>query len=202
MSRRIGIYAGTFNPVHSGHIAFALQALEIGHLDHVYFMPERRPRAKPQVEHFAHRVAMLKRALKPHPLFSVLETVDISFSIQRTLPFLEQQFKTSQLVFLFGSDVIPGLANWPHADKLLKDGELIIGLRNQDDRDSLKEVVDQWKTQPKTVTIFDSYAPHVSSGKVRTALRSNTPTKGLLASVERYSDHHWLYVSLANVDTP
>jgi nicotinate-nucleotide adenylyltransferase len=197
----VGIYAGTFNPVHSGHIAFALQALDLGNLDQVYFLPERRPRAKPDVEHYAHRVAMLKQALKPHPPFHTLELVDSSFNVARTLPSLQQQFANDQLVFLFGSDVILRLAAWPNADQFLKQAELIIGLRHQDNRESLKSTIAAWKTQPKLVTIFDSHAPLVSSGKVRNALRHNQPTTGLLSSVERYSDHHWLYVSLANVDT-
>lgn len=202
MPKRLGIYAGTFNPVHSGHITFALQALEAGRLDHIYFLPERRPRGKVGVEHFGHRVAMLERALRPHPLFSVLEMVDVSFSVQRTLPFLQQQFPQDQLVFLFGSDVIPGLAAWPNADTLLKDGELIIGLRNDDNRVVVKETVDQWSTQPATVTIFSSYAPKVSSGKVRNALSKRQSVSGLLQSVERYSDHNWLYVSLEHIDMP
>lgn len=202
MPKRLGIYAGTFDPVHSGHVTFALQALEAGRLDHIYFLPERRPRAKVGVEHFGHRVAMLKRALRPHPQFSVLELVDVSFSVQRTLPFLQRQFPEDQLVFLFGSDVIAGLATWPNADTLLKDGELIIGLRNDDNRAVVKQTVDAWSTQPEAVTIFSSYAPKVSSGKVRSALRKHQPVSGLLQSVERYSDHHWLYVSLEHIDMP
>ena len=47
---RIGIYAGTFDPVHAGHVAFALQSLEAAKLDRVYFLPERRPRGKRQVK--------------------------------------------------------------------------------------------------------------------------------------------------------
>lgn len=195
--KRIGIYAGTFDPVHAGHIAFAVQAMQVAKLDKVYFLPERRPRAKQQVEHFGHRVAMLNKAIKPHPQFEVMELVDVSFNTERTLPFLKNQFPGADLVFLFGSDVIPGLADWPKADRLLKSGELVIGLRSQNDRAEIHSIVEAWPVQPKTVTIFDSYAPDVSSGKVRDALRKRKATDGLLKSVERYSNHNWLYVSLA-----
>lgn len=195
---RIGIYAGTFNPVHSGHIAFALQALEAAALDTVYFLPERQPRGKQAVEHFGHRVGMLERALKPHPRLKTLELVDVNFSVTRTLPQLQQRFEGSQLVFLFGSDVVPGLADWPHAARLLKDNELVIGIRSRDNRENLRGIIENWPAQPKSVTVFDSYAPDVSSGIVREALRAGQATvPGLLTSVERYSDRHWLYVSLA-----
>lgn len=196
-SKRIGIYAGTFNPVHSGHIAFALQALEAARLDAIYFLPERQPRGKPQVEHFGHRVGMLERALKPHPKLHVMELVDVNFSVKRTLPRLRQRFPEADLVFLFGSDVVPGLAGWPQAPQLLKDHELVIGIRSRDNREDLRGIIENWPVQPKAVVMFDSYAPDVSSGIVREALRKGQPAApGLLTSVERYSDRHWLYVSL------
>jgi nicotinate-nucleotide adenylyltransferase len=194
---RVGIYAGTFDPVHGGHVAFALQALQAARLDRVCFLPERRPRAKQQVEHFGHRVAMLNRATKPYPEFEVLEFVDVSFSVERTLPKLRKLFPKSELVFLFGSDVVAGLAEWPHAKELLESGELVVGLRFEDDRAKIRGIVEAWPVKPAAVTIFDSFAPRVSSGKVREALRQRQTTEGLLKSVERYSDHHWLYVSLA-----
>lgn len=198
--KRIGIYAGTFDPVHAGHVTFALQAAEAAGLDKVYFLPERRPRAKQQAEHFAHRVAMVKRAAQPHPQFGVLEFVDMNFSIARTLPKLRQQFDGAELVFLFGSDVITAIPEWPNAATLLEE-EFVIGVRSQQKREDIKKAVDSWDPQPRAVTIFDSYAPDVSSGQVREALRKGRPAAGTLKSVERYSDHHWLYVSL-DVDTP
>jgi nicotinic acid mononucleotide adenylyltransferase len=58
---------------------------------------------------------MLNRAVKPYPEFKVLELVDVSFSVERTLPKLRQLFPDAELVFLFGSDVVAGLADWPAA---------------------------------------------------------------------------------------
>jgi nicotinate-nucleotide adenylyltransferase len=193
---RIGIYAGTFDPVHAGHVSFALQSLEAAKLDRVYFLPERRPRAKQGVEHFGHRVAMLQRALKPYKKFEVLELVDVSFSMQRTLPELQKLFADSQLVFLFGSDVVTQLPDWPHVDKLLKTSEVVVGMRSQDDEQKLREALAAWEVRPLALTLFHSYAPHVSSGKIREALRFRKKVPGVLKSVERYSDKHWLYVSL------
>lgn len=195
--RRIGIYAGTFDPVHSGHISFALQSLAAAKLDVVYFLPERRPRSKQGVEHFGHRVAMLNRAVEPHPPFDTLELVDISFSIERTLPYLQQRFPDDDLVFLFGSDVVPSIDQWPHADKLLASSELVIGLRHNDTREHMHNVVEGWSVKPKAVTLFESFAPQVSSGRVRQALRTREAASGVLSSVERYSNKHWLYVSVA-----
>lgn len=195
--QRVGVYAGTFNPVHAGHIAFALQSLKAAKLDRIYFMPERKPRYKTHVEHFGHRVAMLNRAVRPHPQFGVLEMVDISFSVEKTLPRLRKQFDDAELVFLFGSDAVRDLPDWPNAETLLANSELVVGLREQDNRAELSAEIASWSLSPRRLIMFNSYAPDVSAGRIREALRLRTSTRGLLSSVERYSNRHWLYVSLA-----
>jgi len=195
--KRIGIYSGTFDPVHAGHVGFALQAIAAAQLDEVYFLPERRPRNKVGVEHFGHRVAMLRRAVRPHSQLKVLELHDVSFSIDRTLPRLRQQFGADQLVFLTGSDIMPYMQTWPYIDQLLLDAELVIGLRAEDSVAVIEDALAMWPLQP-AYTVLESYAAHVSSGKIREALRSRQTAPGLLKSVERYSNRNWLYVSLAN----
>lgn len=183
--------------MHAGHLTFALQSLQAANLDKVIFMPERRPRTKQQVEHFGHRVAMLKNAIKPYQQFEVIESVDLNFSVKRTVPQLKGLYPERDFVYLFGSDVATDLGSWPQAPSLIKDSEFVIGLRAQTDRTQIHKIVESWPAEPKSVTVFDSYAPDVSSGKIRQALRTKKTTQGVLKSVERYSDHHWLYISLA-----
>ena len=192
---RIGIYPGTFNPVHAGHIAFALQVLKDAGLDAVYFMPERRPRFKRGVEHYAYRLAMLKRAVQPHPRLGVLDTDDISFTVRRTLPHLQRRFRDSQLVLLTGSDVAPYIPTWQHAGRLLAQVELVIGLRDGNDRQTLVQNLNGWHTQPVKSSIIESFAPDVSAKQVREGLRRRQSVRGILPSVRDYSNRHWLYVS-------
>lgn len=194
---RIGIYAGTFDPVHVGHISFALQAMKIAKLDKLYFLPERRPRAKQGVEHFGHRVAMLKRACRPHAAFGVLELDELSFSVDRSLPQLKKRFRNNQLIFLVGSDVAEQLPSWSHAEKLLANSELVVGVRGGHDHKKLSQQIATWPMQPKASYLVESYAAEVSSGAVREALRERRYVRGLLSSVASYSNRHWLYVSLA-----
>jgi nicotinate-nucleotide adenylyltransferase len=195
--KRIGIYAGTFDPVHAGHLAFALQALQAAKLDTVYFLPERRPRRKTGVEHLAHRVAMLRQALKPYPQFAVLELPDVSFSVRYTLPRLRERFAGQELLFLFGSDIISHLPDWPQAERFIARHELIIGVRGRDDQAMAQQAITAWPFTPRAVTLLRSYAPGVSSGKIREGLRRGRPAAGSLPSVARYSNRHWLYVRLS-----
>ena len=196
---RIGLYAGAFDPVHSGHVAFALQALEAGNLDEVVFMPERRPRGKPGVEHYAHRVVMLKKALRPHPRLAVMETVDRHYTVARTLPQLRQLYRGARLVFLLGSDAVLSLPNWPHAGRLLRDCELIVGVRSEHQHEEVAAAIENWDIRPAGLRIVDSFAPDVSSERIRHALRENIYTKGLLDSVSGYARQEWLYVSPSSI---
>lgn len=196
---RIGIYAGAFDPVHAGHVAFALQALKAARLDQVVFLPERRPRTKPGVEHFAHRVAMLKAALAPHPDLAVMELVDKHFTVKRALPAIERVFPSAELVLLMGSDAALTMPRWTHANQLLKRSELVIGVRSHHQHKEVAKDISGWVVQPKSVVIFDSFAPHISSSKIRHALRTNNHSEGLLRSVHRYARREWLYVSPSQI---
>jgi len=195
--KRIGIYAGVFDPVHTGHITSALLAIERAKLDQVIFLPERRPRRKTGVEHFAHRVAMLKRAVRPHAKLGVLELVDTSFTIKRTLTHLRRTYPDAQLVFIWGSDSIEHMAAWPGAERLLSTAEFVIIKRHGIATRQIKQTMAAWPKQPVRTHIFASYVSDVSSTGVRHALRRRRPVKGLLASVARYSNQHWLYVAFS-----
>ena len=195
---RVGIYSGSFDPVHAGHIAFALQAMAAAKLNKLYFLPERRPRHKEGVEHFGHRVAMLRRATKPYTKFDIIELDEVSFSVRRTLPQLQKLLPDDQLIFLFGSDSVLHMAEWPHIERLFASCELVIGKRKGQTVADIHATVAQWK-QPPVITLINSYAPDVSSTSIRQALQNRQDAKGLLKSVAKYSNHHWLYISLKNV---
>lgn len=195
-TRRVGIFAGVFDPVHSGHIAFALQAIEFAQLDEVLFLPERRPRAKASAEHYGHRVAMLRTALQPHAQLELLELVEAQFSVRRTLTHLQSVLGDVQLVFLAGSDVVPKMVHWPHLAQLCTVAELVVGVRASETPEEVRLHIESWPVQPHGLTIFESFSPVVSSSFVRAALRDKVAAAGLLSSVQRYSDQNWLYVTI------
>ena len=191
--RRVGIYSGTFDPVHAGHIAFALQAATAAGLPKVYFVPERAPRGKRHVTHYAHRVAMIRRATRPYTQLDVLELEDKTFSVAHTLPRLRRDFPQSELVYLCGSDVIAHMAQWPHVARFLQQVELCVGRRGNETQLSIEQML-KTLPPPLRVTFFDSHAPAVSSSQVRAALREKRGVRGLLASVKVYAAQEWLYL--------
>lgn len=190
----MGIYSGTFDPVHAGHIAFALQAVGAANLDRLYMMPERQPRHKQHASHYAHRVAMLRRAIRPHPDLAILETADKEFSVLHTLPRLKEQFGDATLVYVCGSDVAVHMASWPYITRLLRAVELCVGLRDGEHRQLVESAIAELPVRPLGVTITKSYSSDISSSAIRQALREQRPVHGLLQSVRAYAAQEWLYL--------
>ncbi len=193
-TKRIGIYAGTFDPVHAGHVTFALQAVESARLDKVYFMPEREPRRKVGAEHYGHRYAMLKRAVRPHAHLDVLDSTDKHFSVMRTLPRLQQRFPADELVLLMGSDVAQYLPQWQHIGQLVRGVSFCVGLRADVERAEIEKVFACLGVPAEQLIMVESFAADVSSSGVREALRARRTVRGLLTSVYKYAQKEWLYL--------
>lgn len=192
--RRVGIYSGTFDPVHAGHIAFALQAAKAAHLDKVYLMPERQPRGKDHVTHYAHRVAMVRRATEPYHQLAVLESEDKQFTVTHTWPRLEREFTNSTLVYICGSDVLGHMHKWLHIEQFLSHSELCIGRRRQDSLREIQQLLAALPVPPLRSYCIESLAPTISSSSIRAALGDSRSVKGLLASVRAYAKREWLYI--------
>lgn len=190
---RVGIYAGTFDPVHSGHLSFALHALKVASLDTVFFLPERKPRYKPGAEHYGHRVAMLRRAVRPHLNLGIIELPDRAFTVQRTLRQLKQALRDQQLVFLMGADVFTTLPTWNHIGDFLGDSHFVVSSRSAEDLKVITVTMHQLGLPTARLTITDSLRPAVSSSRIREALRRTQAVEGLLPSVNAYARREWLY---------
>lgn len=196
--RKIGLYSGTFDPIHKGHIAFALEAAKQAGLDFVYFLPDVVPYHKAGATHYGHRVAMLKLALRPYQSLRVLELADKQFTVMRTLPKLKRIFSGDELHLLVGTDVLEDLreGNWPGTENLLKAVRLLVGVRAEAHTDRVKQILDT--IQPHGLVI-ETERPAVSSRAIRNALAAGQAHHELMESLRDYVAANWLYVA---VDSP
>jgi nicotinate-nucleotide adenylyltransferase len=112
---RIGVFGGTFDPVHLGHLILAEQAREQGRLDQVWFIPAARPPHKDPGTSFRHRVEMLHLAVAGHPAFLVDELEEArpgpSFTVH-TLTDLARQHPGHEWFLLIGADTLAELHEW------------------------------------------------------------------------------------------
>jgi nicotinate (nicotinamide) nucleotide adenylyltransferase len=194
--KRVGIFSGTFDPVHKGHIAFALQAIKEAKLDEIYFIPEAKPRRKEGMTHYAHRLAMLEIALKPYQTLKTLELQDKQFSVNKTMPRLKVRFKKTELYLLIGSDSAMHLSDvkqWPNADALLKEIGLIVGLRGEATESDVRAKL---KPPAKELIIIGTDKKHASSRKIRHAAANNEHHEDSLRGTKKYMKKNWLYDSV------
>jgi nicotinate-nucleotide adenylyltransferase len=148
----IGLFGGTFDPVHRGHLALARAALERCKLHRVYFVPANIPPHKQRqpLSPFVHRFAMLALATAPEKAFvpSLLEAPDEAATLGRTsvrtlkdlsekpnytidtVVRLKQSFKAADKLFLLiGMDAFADIAKWHQSEALFRECAFVVASR-------------------------------------------------------------------------
>lgn len=121
--KRIGIFGGTFNPMHLGHVGIALKAAADNELDKVLVVPAARNPFKAECGEDALRWVLVKYACASHP---VLEPCDMelkrggaSYTID-TVREVRAMYPSAQLFFIVGEDIIGEVSHWKDADELAR----------------------------------------------------------------------------------
>ncbi len=122
---RIGIFGGTFNPVHQGHLIAAEEIRQRFQLQRIIFVPSARPPHKPDLELIdaGHRLEMTRLAIEGNPHFDIssieLDRIGFSYSVE-TVQFFRKKFgEDAALFFLIGADAFPELNSWHEPERLI-----------------------------------------------------------------------------------
>ena len=128
---RIGLFGGSFDPVHLGHHLVAQAALEEMNLDRVVFIPAAQSPFKPGTNPAParRRVQMLRLALATQPRFEVDEQEiwrgGVSYTIDTVCDF-HRHFPDAALFYLIGTDHVSQLPKWREAEALARMVEFIV----------------------------------------------------------------------------
>lgn len=120
---KIGIFGGTFNPVHNGHLRAAEEAAEALSLDTILFIPSGTPPLKTrQIAAPGHRFAMVRIAVRKNKRFRVLDIETarpgVSFTVN-TLDMLLRKYQGAEIFFILGIDAFLDMPNWWMPDKII-----------------------------------------------------------------------------------
>ena len=127
---RIGLYGGSFDPVHQGHLIAAECCREQARLDKVLFLPAAIPPHKQDrpLAEAAHRVEMLKLATGGHPAFAIstdeIDRGGVSYTVD-TLARLQAAHPADELLLILGPDALADLPTWREPATILARAEII-----------------------------------------------------------------------------
>jgi len=190
----LGLFGGTFDPPHVGHLALAEWARERLRLDRVLFIPAGQPphkRARP-ISSAAARLAMIRLATRGHPSFEVstleLEAEGPSFTVD-TLRRIGARHPRARLFLVVGADSLDEFRTWRSPAEILACATLAVGARPGAGRPATRA----WATRHGVVWLGNP-ALEVSSSLVRERARAGRSLRYLVPdAVARYIVRHRLY---------
>ncbi len=132
---RVGIFGGSFNPIHVGHLILAEWVRVERSLHRLLFVPAASPPHKPQQPLAApgHRLRMVELAVQGHEAFRAerieLERDGPSYTLQTVRELRDRLGPGNELLLVMGADSLLDLPNWWHADELVREVPVIVFAR-------------------------------------------------------------------------
>ncbi len=197
---KLGIYGGTFDPIHFGHLVVAEYVREACQLDQVIFVPSARPPHKDleEVLDSYYRYAMVELAIEDNPHFTVssleIDRKGMSYTVE-TISAYQQKFPGVEIYFILGVDALLLMNTWKDVDHLAEICRFVVVTRpgyqlNRGDERFQGVPALMWE---KMVVV--SIPGHsISSSDVRKRIALGKTIRYLVpAVVEKYIEEHNLY---------
>ena len=193
--RKIGVFGGTFDPVHVGHLIAAEEARASLSLDEVVFVPAGRPWFKEgrPLTGAGHRLAMVELAVAGHAHFRVWD-VEVrrpgpSYTVDTLEELRTELGEAAELYLIVGTDVLSELSRWQRPERVVEMAT-IVGMR----RAGAEELGPEQMEAPSRPLIVDGPRIEVSGADLRRRVAEGRPIRYMVPeAVERYIREHRLY---------
>lgn len=179
MNNRVGIFGGTFDPVHNGHLSIARAFLSSGKIDELWIMPAPDPPHKESghITGFDQRVKLLELAFKNWKQISITDFENKlerpSYSL-KTIRRLKKKFPDRIFLFCLGSDSLEKLDTWYHFEELSEECQFLVAKRPGFNPDRVKSLI-------MNQCIFVEHSPvNISSTQIREYIRDDKDVSGLI----------------------
>lgn len=189
--KKIGVFGGSFHPVHNGHIALARHAAEQIGIDRVLFVLDRIPPHKTLAEGAddAQRLEILRLSTEDDPLFEI-ETMELyregpSYTVD-TLTALKDRDPNAELYFFMGSDMLNSFHTWRSPERIAQLATLVCTVRTGQSGGE-EESAEKLRAQYHAKVIILEEVSSLSSTQVRDAVYRAKPITGMVpAKAEHY----------------
>ena len=197
---RIGIYGGSFNPPHIGHVQAARQAAAKLGLTKLLMIPahtaphKQMPADSPTA---LQRLEMLQLAMGEDPVISVsdmeIQRSDVSFTYE-TVQALRQQYPHAELILLMGTDMFLSFEQWKNAAQILQNASLGVFYRGTPgEKKAIEAQKEKLEGLGAAVSLLDNPVVDISSTQLRRMLVFGCADEFLPAGVADYIRRNGLY---------
>lgn len=200
---RIGLFGGSFDPVHVGHLVVCRAVAEQLRFDRVYLVPAAVPPHKMAMDLAlpAHRLEMLQRAIQGEPLFEVcdfeLHRPGPSYTILTVQEFRRRFGGSAELFWLIGADSLLDLPNWYQAEELVDLCRIVTAARPGWDVPDLSGLSRRFRpdqVERLRAGILQTPRIDISSSQVRRRVAQGLSIRYLVPeAVAEYISEHGLY---------
>ncbi|HAA25466.1 MAG TPA: nicotinate-nucleotide adenylyltransferase [Ruminiclostridium sp.] len=196
----IGIFGGSFNPIHMGHLIIAEYVRDHFQLEKVLFVPAKKPPHKGSVDDQTsqHRFNMVQIATSDNPFFDVsaieLNRKGISYTSD-TLKELKSLYPNKKLYFICGADSIVNLSTWHSIGSIFAYADMIAVKRFDVNETDVKNM-SRWLTDQYNAVIHYCDMPYIeiSSTMVRERIKNGLSVRYMVPEgVLKYIQLHRLY---------
>lgn len=188
---KTGLFFGSFNPIHIGHLIIAQYFIEFSDLQQVWFVvsPHNPLKKKETLLADHHRLNMVKIAIDDNP---ALRVSDIEFNLPQpsytinTLTYLKEKYPEKEFVLLMGGDNLESIHKWKNYEQILEYYCVYVYDRPESNIQPFKN--------SNNIKIFDAPLMKISSSYIRQALKEKKSIKYLLPyKVYDYIEDMMLY---------
>jgi nicotinate-nucleotide adenylyltransferase len=190
---KIGLYFGTFNPIHVGHLIIANHMAEHSDLDQVWMVvtPHNPLKKKSTLLDDYHRLQMVFLATEDFPK---IKPSDIEFKLPQpnytvnTLVHLEEKYPNYEFSLIMGEDNLKSLHKWKNYEVILERHDVYVYPRISSEEENL-----EFKNHPK-IHLIDAPVVEISATFIRDNIKKGKNIQPLLpAKVWEYIDHNNFY---------
>lgn len=182
--KKIGLFFGSFNPIHIGHMILANYILENSDMEELWFIvsPQNPFKDKKSLLKDHNRLDMVERAVKNYPK---MRASNIEFSLPKpsftidTLAYLHEKYPQHSFALIMGEDNLASLGKWKNAETLVKDHQIIVYPRKFNPGNSASKNAGDFKNH-ENISLVNAPVIELSATEIRQMIKDGKNVRPML----------------------
>lgn len=181
---KIGLFGGTFDPIHIGHLIIMENVINAMNLDKIYILPNSNPPHKLQNKKtdINIRLKMVREAVKDNHKIEINDYDYRNNSVHytyQTIDYFKKTYPDDEFYFIIGEDSFLDIKKWKNYEQILKEN-LIVFKRYSEINSSLLSEINEIKKYNKNIYLIDNIALDISSTLIRSLVKDKKSIKYLV----------------------